>query len=311
MTNLADGYSFMLDACSKFHNSLFVHGWFHHEADGLNDVGVEGVDCVAQIKECGIDHGGVRALGPDKGFMLQIMMANDRFPTDAVIVFQTRLGKTIRSPLLDLADQRNLDNKSQDLFVKFKALADALPGSRMLDIGGRDRSGVDYSRLYPNNRVTVFDVLPGENVDVVGDAHELTRHFPERTFEFLRTSCVFEHILMPWKTALEMARVAKMGAIGVVHTHQTLGIHDQPCDYWRFSDESWKALFNHRTGFRIIDTAMAHESFILPFIWRTDKVDAEKSAGFESSTVLIQKVAEPTLEWDLVPEDITSELYPA
>ena len=37
----------------------------------------------------------------------------------------------------------------------------------------------------------------------------------------------------------------------------------------------------------------------------------ERSAGFESSTVLVQKVAEPTVDWDVLPADIASELYPA
>ncbi len=115
---------------------------------------------------------------------------------------------------------------------------------------------------------------------------------------------------MPWKVALEMNRVLRVGGIAFIHTHQTLGLHDMPWDFWRFSDTSWDGLFNHITGFKIIGRAMAHEHFLIPFIWRPDKHDAEYSAGYESSAVYLEKIGECQIEWPVELNQIITSTYP-
>ena len=42
-----------------------------------------------------------------------------------------------------------------------------------------------------------FDIARGPNVDVVGDAHELSRHFPADHFDAVFALSVFEHLAMP------------------------------------------------------------------------------------------------------------------
>ena len=64
-----------------------------------------------------------------------------------------------------------------------------------------------------------------------------------------------------------------------------MGLHDAPWDFWRFSADSWDALFNKRTGFIILDRVQDYEQFILPFVVREGKLDSEKAAGFEASLV--------------------------
>ena len=156
----------------------------------------------------------------------------------------------------------------------------------------------------------VLDILPGSNVDVVCDAHNMSQ-IESASFDYVISASVFEHLLMPWKVALEMNRVLKLGGMAWISTHQTVGMHDRPWDFWRFSDTAWDALFNHATGFRIVDRVVDYEEFILPFLIRDGKLDSEKAAGFELSAVLVEKIGSTTLEWPVPLESIIETVYPA
>ena len=56
-------------------------------------------------------------------------------------------------------------NQSANIF------RDLAKGGKLLDIGGRNRSKIDRSKEFPSFDVTVLDILDGDNVDVVADAH--------------------------------------------------------------------------------------------------------------------------------------------
>jgi 2-polyprenyl-3-methyl-5-hydroxy-6-metoxy-1,4-benzoquinol methylase len=87
-----------------------------------------------------------------------------------------------------------------------------------------------------------------ENVDVVGDAHTMSKQLPNGHFNVTMSFSVFEHLAMPWKVVLEMNEVmAPNGVASFGHTKAG----------WRFSLSAWAALFNPATGFRIIDAASA------------------------------------------------------
>ena len=133
---------------------------------------------------------------------------------------------------------------------------------------------------------------------------------PHDHFDGVYSVAAFEHLAMPWKVAVEMNRVMKVGAIGLVHTHQTIGMHDLPWDYFRFSDSAWKGIFNAHTGFEIIETFMWLRQFIIPFQWKERYRDAEKGAGFEGSTVLFRKIGPATVDWPLRADQVTSDSYP-
>ncbi len=148
-----------------------------------------------------------------------------------------------------------------------RAVADrAAAGARpaMLDIGGRARSRVQRSELFPDCDVTVLDIVADPGVDVVGDAHELSRLFAPDSFDFAMSISVFEHLLMPWKVAVELNRVMRPGGFVLVHTHQTIGMHDMPWDFLRYSDAAWAGIFNRYTGFEVIKTDMSRFLHIVP-----------------------------------------------
>jgi SAM-dependent methyltransferase len=136
--------------------------------------------------------------------------------------------------------------------------------------------------------------------------------FPPNSFDAIFSSSVFEHLLMPWIVAAEMSRVLRPGGIAFIATHQTIGMHDRPWDFWRFSDTAWDALFNKLTGFEILDRALENPQFITPFFWSPEQGDGPENAlGFIGSSVLVRKIGEPQVNWGpMAVSDVIPTSYP-
>lgn len=303
---------FMIDSCTKFFNSIMINGWFHHTSDILLNAEIKNspVRILSSISEVNIRHDGVLSLGENKGFFIQLLFEKETFPDDLTMKFETKGGRQIEVLLNELISDRISRFSTPSIYQKFLELLDLNKCRTMLDIGGRDRSKLDRSKQFPNIDVTVLDIIDGNNVDVVGDAHELSKTFQPDSFDSVYSVCVFEHILMPWKVAVEINKILKIGGVGMIFTHQTLGMHDLPWDFWRFSSDSWDSIFNNRTGFEIVDRAMDAESYILPFIYRPDKKLAERSAGYEGTAVLVRKIGNATVNWDVGLSEIINTQYP-
>jgi hypothetical protein len=183
---------------------------------------------------------------------------------------------------------------------------------RLLEIGSRARSGIVRKGLLPEGWCySGFDVLDGPNVDVVGDAHQLSRSYPRDYFDGVMAFSVLEHLLMPWKAMIEINRVMKRGAIGIFTTHQCWPLHDQPWDFWRFSEDSWKALLNEPLGFEILETRMDEPAYIVAARCHAVTAFAEQPESFLASSVIFRKTGNTLLEWPVELEDIISTRYPA
>ena len=304
------GYRFLTDASAKFHGLVYLFGWFHHPADELADMYVIDADTVSYAVEVGLPHGGVANLGPNLGFRMQIFRRSETIDDNLHIVFVTRLGRWKRVRVADLCQARMAQYRYFDFERRFIAHTKTLPNAKILDVGGRDRSGLDRSLSFEPNAATVLDILPSENVDVVGDAHNMAKLLPHDTFDAIYSVSVFEHLLMPWAVALQMNRVLKPGGVAFIATHQTIGMHDAPWDFWRFSDTAWDGIFNKFTGFEIVERMLDCEQFVIPFVWSPGKQDAERAAGFEVSAVWVKKTHAPTVSWDVIVADIAATSYP-
>jgi hypothetical protein len=115
---------------------------------------------------------------------------------------------------------------------------------------------------------------------------------------------------MPWKVALELNKVLREGGVAYFQTHQTVGMHDLPCDFWRFSDTSWHALFNEFTGFRVEESFLGDAMVPVPYIYHDHWIGYERSAGFYTSAVLVEKTGCCTLSWDLDVARAIQGVYP-
>lgn len=197
------------------------------------------------------------------------------------------------------------------LMQRFFGLLAQRPPGHMLEIGSRMRTGALYTgHLPPGWRYTGLDVMAGENVDVVGDAHQLSRLLPLRSFDAIMSFVVFEHLLMPWKVALEMNHVLREGGLALVMAPQTWPLHEEPCDYFRFSKHAWKALFNHATGFEILAAVHGSPAYVVAQQFSPTAHFGEAHQVALMSCVLVRKVAETALQWPVEMNAIAQDVYP-
>lgn len=194
------------------------------------------------------------------------------------------------------------------LLGRFKRSTEA--GGRVLEIGSRARSGNTYHQfISPNAEYVGLDITDGPNVHVVGDAHHISRHAPG-PFDFVFSISVFEHLLMPWKTALEMNKVMRPGALAYIQSHPAWPLHEEPWDFWRFSENAWEGLFNAHTGFRMLDRAYALPAKIVPTFATGGHMQAHEHARtFMVSACLVEKVGAPLVSWEAEAGDLYNLAY--
>jgi SAM-dependent methyltransferase len=99
--------------------------------------------------------------------------------------------------------------------------------------------------LAPYLMHVMTDVTEGDDVDVVADAHELSRVFHVEQFTAVWASSVWEHLHSPWVAAEEVLKVLKPGGLFFIQTHETFPIHGYPSDFFRFSREALHHLFRN------------------------------------------------------------------
>ena len=126
------------------------------------------------------------------------------------------------------------------------------PGAEILEIGSRRVNQNDrWNEYFERANYTGFDYYQGENVDIVGDAHELGRYF-DKKFDLIFSSAVFEHLAMPWQVALEIIKLLKPGGYVFIETHYCYGSHARPWHFFQFSEEALNVLFPPKFGMKCI-----------------------------------------------------------
>jgi SAM-dependent methyltransferase len=148
------------------------------------------------------------------------------------------------------------------LFETFIARVNEFGGQpRILEVGSR---GTHVNpRFRADARYVGFDLNPGPNVDVAGDAHELSSHFSE-PFDAIYAISTVEHLAMPWRFAVEANAALRDGGLLFLATHHVWPLHSLPWDFWRFSPAAFEVLLRAETGFRILDCALGLPASILP-----------------------------------------------
>ncbi len=133
------------------------------------------------------------------------------------------------------------------------------PSVKVLEIGSRNvSSAASWKKHAPLCNYTGFDLLGGDNVDVVGDAHQLSKYFGDETFDVIISSAVFEHLAIPWVVIEEIAKILKVGGQVCTETHFSFCEHELPWNFFQFHPNGLQYLFNESLGFEIIDAGFSN-----------------------------------------------------
>ncbi|MDP3073390.1 MAG: methyltransferase domain-containing protein [Opitutaceae bacterium] len=198
-------------------------------------------------------------------------------------------------------------------FVHFISQLGAFSSGTVLEIGSRARSALtNRQHIPPHLDYVGLDILPGPNVDVVGDAHRLAEIFAGRRFVAAMSFSVFEHLAMPWKVALELNRVLEPGGLVYSQTHHTWPLHEEPWDFWRFSQHSWQTLFNAATGFEVVQAVCGEPARI--HACRSNPVTRDLPNfrnAYLGSASIVRKISDTALTWPVPVEVAARDSYPA
>lgn len=304
-----------IDECAVYFDRLRLRGWCHHGGSPIVRVEVE-LDGRAVVPLASFG-----TASPDVAQALGPTAAQARFD-EWIAAEPALLGQAfaLRMWLADGTCLRGDDALTNcahgdpyfQSWENFLARLDSFASGTVLELGSRARSAVTRRHRIPARLDYVgLDILPGPNVDLVGDAHELSRLFPERRFVAVFSTSVFEHLVMPWKVALELNRVLAPGGIVYTATHQTWPPHEEPWDFWRFSKHSWAALFNPATGFEVLEAVVGEPARV--HARRTSPVtrDMPDSPAWLGSASIVRKTHDTALAWPVAVGDITPTMYPA
>ena len=292
-----------VDRFCFFNGLVDLRGWAYDDANPVTLIALHIGDFRVVVDR----HEHPVAVGQSAGFSLKRLLRIDAADIGdpwLEIVHSDKTWTALRNPgVLELSQQHGMN-----AYNRFLEELRRRPAGNFLEIGGRARSGHTRKDHVPAGwHYTSLDIMAGENVDVVGDAHRMSRLLLRHHYHAAMSVSVFEHLLMPWKVVVELNRVMAPGGLVFVMTHQAYPLHDQPCDYWRVSKDAWPALFNTATGFRIIEAAEGEPLFMVAEHWHSI-VNHGELPGMAISTVIAEKIGEATVDW---PVDLTGETYPA
>jgi len=129
-------------------------------------------------------------------------------------------------------------------WVKFVRDKFGLSG-KVLDVGSRHING-DVRDLFDD--YTGLDLVPGLNVDVVANAHNIP--FPDAHFDVVCCLEMMEHDENFFLSLAEIYRVLKPGGWFLLTARGNgYELHDYPHDYWRFTQDGFMLLLKQFTSF--------------------------------------------------------------
>lgn len=305
--------SVLINHATFLHQFLAIDGWFFSPDDPLAGVKLLDVDHV--VLRSVVYPPALEADGSFNGqhrFTFHGYLNSAQRPDDVQAVFTTAGGREFFTSVTNMVAVRRADARCDALYARFKDEVSRAGSPTLLDVGGRDRSGVDRSSQFQQAITTVFDINPSDNVDVVGDAHEMSQHLPANSYDFVQSISVFEHLAQPWVVAEEINKVMKPGGLLFVASHQTVGMHDVPWDFWRFSDQAYRTLFSAEAGFEVLGTEMQEPAFIVPH-WYMHSMHGqyEAAVGFMSTAVLARKTGSGKLSSRKALSGVMQTPYPA
>jgi SAM-dependent methyltransferase len=195
--------------------------------------------------------------------------------------------------LIALGARALREDSSRDPFhVLFETFIERVnaagPGPRILEVGARGAQ-VD-PRFRADARYVGFDLHPGANVTVTGDAHELSSHFSE-PFDAIYAISTIEHLALPWRFVVEANATLRDGGLLFLSTHHAWPLHAMPWDFWRFSPSAFEVLLRAETGFRVLDCALGLPASLVPLGTEASTTGIADQMSSMGISVLAERIA--------------------
>jgi len=137
------------------------------------------------------------------------------------------------------------------LMQHVEELARGVRGELVIDVGAGEQPYRPY--LAGFKRYVAFDSIDapdrGAHPDVIGDA--LMLPFADGCADGILCTEVIEHVIDPARMLAEFQRVLAPGGSVLLTSPFTWQLHDEPRDYWRFTEFGLRVLFE-RAGFRVL-----------------------------------------------------------
>ncbi len=316
-------------------SGLFVEGWLHHRDHVIDRLGVVAGDQTCVIDSFLTRPGPATSLGlPPKhdasGFRVYLpWRASDTvfFEVDAgghSVQFPIELptGPIRSAPwshAVDAPVQAGVFG-TRELHLAHQTMVDEAnaKGLAVAEVGSRNVSpgAVSKRNLFPGaSRYIGVDVHAAPNVDVTGDAHFLHELLGEASVDVVYSVAVMEHLAYPWLFSAAVNRTLRGGGLTFHATHQSWPTHEQPNDFWRFSENSMRVLFGPETGFETLYAGVHNPAFIYPELRNQSFGDVPFSPGYCGVFVLARKIrdlATDAIRWPILKDaaEARAEQYP-
>ncbi len=175
-----------------------------------------------------------------------------------------------------------------------KTWINLIPPGPILAVGVRSLTKSSLARQlapFAGREVIGLDIHPGIGVDVVGDVHELSKKFPPDHFAAVVSWSLFEHLTTPWVVAAEISRVLKLGGFAIHAAPWTWPSHAMPQDFWRFSTEGLRQLFDARLGYQVRAVGSFGTATVVPTPdWRESNLSMPTTVSDSTSWIVAEKV---------------------
>ncbi len=121
---------------------------------------------------------------------------------------------------------------------------------KTLDFGAGSAKYRNLIKPHAHEYIT-FDMMPGANIDVVGDA--LNPPFDDNSFDTVISTQVLEHVEKPWVVVHHIGRILKSGGVCIITAPFLVPYHADPHDFFRYTKEGMRSLFTNE-GFTIVES---------------------------------------------------------
>ena len=114
----------------------------------------------------------------------------------------------------------------------------------ILEIGGRLQTyyKILITSYFDNSTYSNMDITNTADDVIIGDITDC-KNIKDNSYDIIISSDVFEHINKPWDAAKEIIRILKPNGLSLHSTLFSWRYHPCPNDYYRFTHEGMKVLF--------------------------------------------------------------------